>query len=140
MLGFVRWKLIVCAPQLPREGETGNGWGKRKPALESQTKRVTETKAERETKLTENTQQTTGTQSPEPGLQLKLPSQAISGPQPSRNGAGDSNDKPLKCAFIECLLCTVAPKTGPTACGVRTSTCISEVKKQSPRLRDPLQV
>lgn len=48
MLGFVRWKLIVCAPQLPREGETGNGWGKRKPELESQTKRVTETKAERD--------------------------------------------------------------------------------------------
>lgn len=72
MLGFVRWKLIVCAPQLRREGETGNGWGKRKPALESQTKRVAETKAEREAKLTENTERATAARSPESGLQPKL--------------------------------------------------------------------
>ena len=129
------------------------GGGKRKPELESQTKRVTQKQKLRNTKLffekkkkkkkPTKKQPYRMTQSPESQLQAPAPlamnlstSQSISGPQDnSKNTTGASDNN---AHFIEDLLYIISLKMYLTTCGVGFS--IVKINRQMQGLRELLQV
>lgn len=120
LLGFVRWKLMLYAPSAAaeRRGRQETGGGKRKPELESQTKRVTQKQKLRntvffffetkKTALQNDTEPRVRLQAPAPLAMNLSSSQCISGPQDnSKNTTGASDNN---AHFIEDLLYIISLK------------------------------